>query len=134
MILESLVLSVSLASGTACVEGRIPDPLKPTGAYFKECVPALVGKTTPTGTFESVYASTNQPGYRGYVLAFAERNNRVLAVHGLYEGNEKAKAFRQQAIKFKTPSARVVSNGCVNVPWAFFDQYAPKITKVVITK
>ena len=132
--ITALTLTVNLAQATACVSGHLPSPLKAGGEYWQECTHVLVGKRTPAGEFQSVYASVHHPGYRGHVLAFHETETEMFSVHGLYEGTEKAKAFRQQAIKFKTPSARVVSNGCVNVPWAFFDQYAPKITKVVITK
>ncbi len=132
--LASLTLTVNLAHATACVGGHLPSELKAGGEYWQECTHVLVGDRTPVGEFPAMYAIVHQPGYRGHVVAFHETETEMFSVHGLYEGDEASKSFREKAIKKKPKYRKAVSNGCVNVPWAFFDQYGQKITKVVITK
>lgn len=88
-----------LLSATICVAGQ--------------CFPALVGHSTPVGTYQLAHLSTLEPGYGGDVLVFHELPDRVLAIHRLYILG-KAKR-RVNLLNGPTEGRTQVTNGCINV-------------------
>jgi hypothetical protein len=99
---------VDLAAALVCFSGQ--------------CHPALVGDTTPRGTFRLAHYSTDDPGYGGDLLAFhgVEGPGRtVLAVHRVLDPPGQ---HRLERLRSGRPSdRRRVTAGCINVEPAVYD-------------
>ena len=78
------------------------------------CYPTLVGPATPRGDFNVVHLQTSLPGYSGDVLAFAQDDRGVFAIHRVWT---LAPAQRRlERLRLGGPSARRgVTEGCINV-------------------
>lgn len=85
-----------------------------------QCYPALVGSSTPTGTFTLEQMETNEAGYGGEVFAFYEDDISVYAIHRLWL--MKQSEHRQARIQSTDPSVRVITHGCVNVTNDVYNQ------------
>lgn len=81
--------------------------------FSGQCYPALVGKHTPVGTFELTHYKTNQQGYGGDILVFAQDKDGVYAIHRVYLLN--AKQHRRRRLKSHNPKDREITDGCINV-------------------
>lgn len=84
------------------------------------CFPALIGKSTPVGEFQMIQRLTDDPGYSGDVIQFAEDDKQVYAIHRLYLLNPKQ--HRDQRIKSNKVSDRIITDGCVNVTPDVYDK------------
>ena len=84
-----------------------------TICFLGSCHPALIGKDTPKGTFETIQRLTNDPGYGGDVLQFHEDKHQIFAIHRTWTLRPEEK--REQRIKSNNPRDRVITKGCVNV-------------------
>jgi hypothetical protein len=100
------MVEVFLAAAIICFEGS--------------CHPALIGQHTPTGEFQLMYGTTEDPGYGGSVLQFHETEKEVFAIHQLWLLKPAQK--RDQRIKSSNPKDRVITSGCVNVSKEVYDQ------------
>lgn len=78
-----------------------------------ECHNALVGVSTPTGTFNTYQLLTDQSGYGGDVLVFKDNERAWWAIHRVYLLNKAQK--RDARLKSSNPADRIITNGCVNV-------------------
>jgi hypothetical protein len=93
------MVTVYLAAALICFQGQ--------------CHPALVGKSTPQGTFPMIHALTHEPGYGGDVIAYAQYDDRVLAIHRIWllgKNNHRLETMAGPAV-----GRRFVTNGCINV-------------------
>lgn len=98
------LITVSLSAAVLC--------------FANHCYPALVGKTTPVGTFEIHRVLTDAPGYGGEFLQFKEEKTDVFAIHQVYLLNPKQ--HRASRIESNDPKVRVITDGCINVePWVY---------------
>ncbi len=70
-----VLVTLSLSAALLCFNGS--------------CHRALVGDTTPTGTYPLTPQPTAQPGYRGDVLLFRADPDGWFAVHRTWPGREK---------------------------------------------
>ena len=93
------MIIVDLALATICFAGQ--------------CHPALVGKDTPKGHFQLVQRLTEQPGYGGDVLQFAENSDSWFAIHRVYLLNKSQ--HRDKRLLSSKVSDRVITNGCINI-------------------
>lgn len=85
------------------------------------CFPALVGVKTPVGHFVLRRMKTDQPGYSGDVLAFAQDATTVYAVHRVWLLSPK----QHRLARLASPNAEdrtKVTNGCINVMPEVYDQ------------
>lgn len=71
------------------------------------CHPALVGKTTPRGTFELRLQHRREPMFGGDILVFDEDRTSVWAIHRAHNDR------RRQLLASEARTA--VTGGCVNV-------------------
>lgn len=95
------VVTVHLASALIC--------------FANQCYPALVGPSTPQGTYQLQRAATPAPGYGGDVLAFARsKDGGVFAVHRVWELKPK-QLRRWRLTEGFTEDRRSVTDGCINV-------------------
>lgn len=95
------------------------------------CYPALVGKSTPTGTFHVTLKTTKAPGYGGDILVFKETSDRAYAIHRVYLRNPAQ--HRAERLASNDPTQRRnVSMGCVNVDPTVYDQLKGSLTEVEI--
>lgn len=88
--------------------------------FANQCYPALVGDSTPTGTFQMTHALTNDPGYGGDVVVYGKRKGRWLAIHRRYDLVPR----QQRAARLASDNAdlrRGVTAGCINVDPAVYD-------------
>jgi len=93
------MILVNLMAATICFGGS--------------CYPALVGTTTPPGTYSLTLRMTQQAGYGGDVLQFTDGGQRILAIHRLWLMNPEQK--REVRIHSRKATDRVITNGCINV-------------------
>jgi hypothetical protein len=81
--------------------------------FLGSCYPALIGNSTPTGTFSILKRITDQAGYGGDVLQFYEDDKNVFAIHRVWLLN--AKENRASRIKSSMAADRIITSGCINV-------------------
>jgi len=93
------VILVNLTAATICFAGS--------------CFPALVGYTTPTGTYHLTLRMTQQPGYGGDVLEFTENETEWFAIHRLWKLNPEQK--RETRIHSSRVLDHYITHGCINV-------------------
>lgn len=88
------MITVDLAAALICFAGA--------------CHPALVGDSTPSGTYQVTLRPVAAPGYGGDVLHFHEDARYLYAIHRTWAGREKlySKPARDR---------RHVTKGCINV-------------------
>lgn len=80
----------------------------------QECHNALVGPSTPKGTFSLVQRLTSDPGYGGDVLQFHEDKQGVYAIHRVW--TLRSEQRRQERLASSDASRRtMITSGCVNV-------------------
>ena len=95
------------------------------------CHHALVGKSTPMGTFPVIHKLTKAPGYGGDVLVFEELPDRVYAIHRVWLRNPAE--HRAKRLASDDPAQRKdVTLGCINVAPEVFDQLKNSLTQVEI--
>ena len=95
------------------------------------CYPALVGESTPVGTFHVTHKSTDAPGYGGDILVFSEEKDRVFAIHRLWLRNPAQ--HRSERLASPDPAQRRnVTKGCVNVAPEVYDDLKGNLTDVQV--
>ena len=94
-----MTVSVYLAKALICIAG--------------ECFPALVGASTPIGSFPLIQRVVESEGYGGDVMQFHQEGGDVLAVHRLWLGSPAQR--RPQRLASDDPKQRLITNGCINV-------------------
>ena len=79
-----------------------------------QCFPALVGKDTPTGTFDLHRRYVESEGYGGDVLQFLETPDSIYAIHRVWLGapNQRRVALLRHS---RPAQRRAITAGCVNV-------------------
>jgi len=98
---------VSLSAATIC--------------FLGQCHPVLVGNKTPLGDFPVVHMVTQQAGYGGDILAFAEDKHQIYAVHRIWTLNPKQQRIeRIQSNNVKERQG--ITGGCVNVMPQVYDE------------
>ena len=99
-----------------------------------QCYPALVGDKTPTGDFQMVHMRTNQPGYGGDVLGYAEDSHTLYAIHRVW--TEVPAQHRVARLASADPSDRqAVTGGCINVePQTYSKILQSKVSGLEIVK
>jgi hypothetical protein len=93
------MILVSLTAATICFGGS--------------CYPALVGYTTPVGTYSLTLRLTEQKGYGGDVLEFTEDDTMWLAIHRLWKLNPEQK--REERIHSRRIVDHFITKGCINI-------------------
>lgn len=91
---------VSLATATICFLGT--------------CYPALVGNTTPAGTFSLSRQQILEPGYGGDVLVYHEDRQNLWAIHRVYTRNVSERRIERLNDQ-RAEQRRGVTRGCINV-------------------
>lgn len=100
------VVLVKLAAALICFKGQ--------------CYPALIGSKTPTGTYTLIPYYTNQKGYDGEVLAFAQDKNGIYAIHRVWVLDKWQ--HRMRRITSGNAEERVITDGCINVLPVVFEK------------
>lgn len=78
------------------------------------CYPALIGDNTLPGEYQLVQRYVVSEGYGGDVLKYHETDERVYAIHRLWQGNPAQR--REQRIQSDAVTDRqAVTEGCINV-------------------
>lgn len=96
------------------------------------CHNALVGPTTPIGSFIAVKAPTDAPGYAGSVAPFArDSSGAVFALHRTWTGNPAER--REWRIKHGSAAQRRVTMGCINLEPQVYDAL-PDVMELEIVK
>ena len=90
---------VSLAAATIC--------------FLNSCYPALVGHSTPQGSFLLQVRETAQAGYGGDVLQFLDTGAEVYAVHRVWLLRPSQR--RAERLAGNDPGRRLITSGCINV-------------------
>ena len=90
---------VSLAAATIC--------------FLNACYPALVGHSTPSGSFTLQVRETAQDGYGGDVLQFHDTGSEVYAVHRVWLLRPAQR--RAERLAGTDPAQRLITSGCINV-------------------
>lgn len=104
-----------------------------TICFANACHPALVGERTPVGLFPLVHIATDQPGYGGDVLAFAQDNTTIYAVHRVWLLSPKQR--RLERLSSRDPKARMITSGCINVdPSTYRQLVESNQTSLLITR
>jgi hypothetical protein len=93
------MVTVYLAAALICFQGH--------------CYPALVGKSTPQGSFPMEHALTLEPGYGGDIIAYAQTEDHVLAIHRIWLLGKNN--HRLEAMAGPAAGRRFVTNGCINI-------------------
>lgn len=88
--------------------------------FLGTCYPALVGETTPVGTFSVTERLTVDRGYEGNVIQFYETDTDVYAIHRIW--NLDPKQQREKRIRSNDPSYRKITAGCINVQPVVFEK------------
>ena len=94
--------------------------------FLGQCYPALVGETTPFGTYTLTKRYVVSDGYEGNVLQFHSEDNKVYAIHRPYK-NEKVD---RQKLLFTTFQNRYITKGCINVDEAVYSKLWEQSTKI----
>lgn len=84
-----------------------------------QCWPVLIGQSTPTGTFSLEQRLTDDLGYGGDILQFAEYPNYVFAIHRVWLLSPKQ--HRDKRLLSKNPKDRIITAGCINVDPEVYD-------------
>lgn len=101
-----------------------------------DCVPALIGKNTPTGIFPLQQYRTNEPGFGGDVVVFHQDRKLAYAIHRVWTLKPKERRLERLA----SPQAddnQNVTLGCVNVLPADYERVLAAMrsdSTVLITK
>ena len=99
--------------------------------FASQCHPALVGAATPTGQYTMVKTPTDLPGYAGSVAPFAKDTaGAVFAVHRIWTGNPTER--REWRLQQDDPAQRVISQGCINIAPAVYDQLPDVATLEIV--
>jgi len=77
------------------------------------CHNALIGKDTPKGEYSMMHVYTEDPGYGGDVLVFADSPKKWYALHRVWL--LKPKQQRLKRLASDNPKDRVITAGCINV-------------------
>jgi uncharacterized membrane protein len=102
-----MVALIILSSALICFQGQ--------------CHHALVGSDTPTGVFSVVHMLTDQPGYGGDVLVFAQTKTTVFAIHRVWL--RIPTQHRAERLASDDPIERkTVTRGCINVAPDIYDE------------
>lgn len=91
----------------------IVDVLAAVICFNGMCHPALIGTTTPRGTYQLELTRTVQPNYGGTVLLFKDGPRYWYAVHRTWPG-------REQKYSLSPDQRRKITNGCINVEPAIY--------------
>jgi hypothetical protein len=97
--------------------------------FGAECVPVIVGKTTPVGAFALEHVTAPVEPYGGDALVFDRSGELPLAVHRAINAHRHALLDRRSP-----PSARAISKGCVNVQDAVYNRLRDCCTAIVIVR
>jgi hypothetical protein len=109
---------VILSAAVMCVRGK--------------CYPALVGHTTPLGTYTVHRRLTDAPGYGGDVLVFAEDDRSIYAIHRVWLLHPSE--HRMERLHSQNASARrEITNGCINVMPKVYNQLGD-IDRIIIVR
>ncbi len=79
-----------------------------------ECHPALVGSSTPKGTFMVVQRLTDSAGYGGDVLQFHETEKEVFAIHRVWTLRPSERRLERLASS-DIKQRKNITGGCINV-------------------
>lgn len=97
------------------------------------CYHALVGRSTPIGTFSVVHKLTRSPGYGGDILVFDELPDKVYAVHRVWL--LQPEQHRAERLDSDNPAMRRnVTMGCVNVSPNVYEQLENSLTRLEIVR
>jgi hypothetical protein len=89
--------------------------------WTNQCAPALVGPKTPVGEFHIQHRRTTAPGYGGDVLAFAEDDQGVYAIHRVWLLRPSQRRL-WRLTEGSAQDRKSVSDGCVNVMPEVYEQ------------
>lgn len=84
------------------------------------CTNALIGSSTPVGTYTLIQRLTDDPLYGGDILQFKEDPKEVFAIHRLWLG--RPHEHREKRILSKDPRQRRITKGCINVTNETYDE------------
>ena len=98
-----------------------------------QCWPVLVGPKTEQfigNDYPLIRRLTDDVGYGGEVLQFAETSTTVYAIHKVWtlKPNER----REQRLLSNNSSDRVITNGCVNVDPALYSYLVENFTTLTV--
>jgi hypothetical protein len=85
-----------------------------------QCYPALVGSSTPTGTFTLQQMQTDQAGYGGEIFEFYDDGKSIYAIHRLWL--LKKSEHREERLASDSSIDRLITHGCVNVDDDVYNQ------------
>ena len=85
-----------------------------------QCYPVLIGKTTPTGTFDMQLMKTSKPGYGGEIIGFKQEKAFLFALPRVWTLTPSER--RMQRIASNVVSDRIITNGCINVTDKVYDK------------
>jgi hypothetical protein len=92
-----------------------------TLCFLGQCYPALVGNTTPTGTYQITHRYTSDPGYGGDVLKFKETPTSVFAIHRVWTLDPKGR--RRARLRSINPNDRKgITGGCINIDEVVYEK------------
>lgn len=94
------MIVVSLAAASICFSGM--------------CYPALVGDTTPSGTFTLSRQQVTVPGYGGDLLVYREDARHLWAIHRVYTLNPREDRLTRLSSD-RVDLRRAITKGCINV-------------------
>ena len=92
-----------------------------TPGEVEECYPALVGNTTPVGTYTLSRVFVKAPGYGGDILVFKETPTEVFAIHRVWT----LKPQQQRLHRLQSgviSDRRWVTGGCINIMPEVYDK------------
>jgi hypothetical protein len=84
------------------------------------CYSALVGHTTPVGTFDTFLRLTEDEGYGGDVIQFYETADQVLAIHRTWLLNKSQR--REQRLRSNNVADRYITKGCINIEPSVYEK------------
>lgn len=83
--------------------------------YLNQCHPALVGPSTPQGTFPVKWEQVSNPGYGGDILEFArDDKNAIFAIHRVWLLSPKQRRW-YRLTEGTVAERRDITGGCINV-------------------
>jgi hypothetical protein len=82
--------------------------------FMGSCYPALVGTTTPVGTFSLSHQTILEPGYGGDLLVYQEGATTLWAIHRVYTLNHNEHRL-VRLTAHQVEQRRGVTKGCINV-------------------
>lgn len=100
--------------------------------FNSHCSPILIGHTTPIGKYALHHELTDEKGYGGDILAFAEtEDHTVLAIHRIYtlgKNNHRLEQIQESSIH-----RRYVTHGCINVMPEVYQQLINCCSNDIVT-